>query len=368
MGCWANGFILCRLRLFPCLNNPGLRRIAAAARDARSGPLRSHRYRDDPIVAFALGRPSFDAAAREFMIGLLATVFAPPANDDRAFRASWNEPPDSVPLDEAPAPFVEALILDGERKVQADLRLPWRGRAREPSAECERQIRNGRLNFPKREAHIMNRLVQLRLFTFYPPSNLNRDDTGKPKTAIVGGATRLRVSSQSLKRAWRTSEIAEKILAGHLGERTQRIGSVVLDHLKGRVDDGKALEIAREVAPAFGKVKPEREVSSDFTEQLASVSPEERTAALAYADARASRANNAEGKKRLPRCCCAGLIQRQTSRCSAGCWPTALSVPRACEDEPLRRTHRRSAHERRRPYSPTRPGACGPANSVAILS
>ena len=30
-----------------------------------------------------------------------------------------------------------------------------------------------------------------------PPSNLNRDDTGSPKTAIYGGALRARVSSQA---------------------------------------------------------------------------------------------------------------------------------------------------------------------------
>lgn len=45
------------------------------------------------------------------------------------------------------------------------------------------------------------RFVQLHLLTSYPPSNLNRDDTGRPKTALVGDATRLRISSQSLKRA-----------------------------------------------------------------------------------------------------------------------------------------------------------------------
>ncbi len=36
-----------------------------------------------------------------------------------------------------------------------------------------------------------------------PPSNVNRDDTGTPKTAQYGGATRSRVSSQSWKRAMR---------------------------------------------------------------------------------------------------------------------------------------------------------------------
>lgn len=51
----------------------------------------------------------------------------------------------------------------------------------------------------------MSRFVQLHLLTNYAPSNLNRDDTGRPKTAVVGDANRLRISSQSLKRAWRTS-------------------------------------------------------------------------------------------------------------------------------------------------------------------
>ncbi|KAA8425643.1 type I-E CRISPR-associated protein Cas7/Cse4/CasC, partial [Acetobacter sp. DmW_125123] len=50
----------------------------------------------------------------------------------------------------------------------------------------------------------MHRFLQLHLLTFYPPSNVNRDDTGNPKTATVGGVTRLRISSQALKRAWRT--------------------------------------------------------------------------------------------------------------------------------------------------------------------
>ena len=43
----------------------------------------------------------------------------------------------------------------------------------------------------------MNRFLQLHLLTVYPPANLNRDDTGRPKTALFGGAPRLRVSSQS---------------------------------------------------------------------------------------------------------------------------------------------------------------------------
>ncbi|MGJ0507083.1 MAG: type I-E CRISPR-associated protein Cas7/Cse4/CasC [Methylocystis sp.] len=151
----------------------------------------------------------------------------------------------------------------------------------------------------------MNRFVQLHLLTFYPPSNLNRDDSSKPKTAIVGGATRLRISSQALKRAWRTSDIAEKILAGHLGKRTQRIGVLVLDHLRGKADEAKALEIAREIAAVFGKVKPDE--TAVLTEQLAFVSPEEQEAAIAYAEARVSGAQAAQEKKAL-----AGALLRKT--------------------------------------------------------
>ena len=52
----------------------------------------------------------------------------------------------------------------------------------------------------------MSTFIQLHLLTSYPPANLNRDDLGRPKTAFMGGAERLRVSSQSPKRHWRTAD------------------------------------------------------------------------------------------------------------------------------------------------------------------
>lgn len=69
----------------------------------------------------------------------------------------------------------------------------------------------------------MTTFIQLHLLTAYPAANLNRDDTGAPKTVVLGGATRLRVSSQSLKRAWRISALFEQALAGHIGIRSGRI-------------------------------------------------------------------------------------------------------------------------------------------------
>ena len=46
-------------------------------------------------------------------------------------------------------------------------------------------------------------IVDIHVIQTVPPSNLNRDDTGAPKTAIYGGQRRARVSSQAWKRATR---------------------------------------------------------------------------------------------------------------------------------------------------------------------
>lgn len=128
----------------------------------------------------------------------------------------------------------------------------------------------------------MTRFIQLHLLTSYPPANLNRDDTGRPKTAVFGNAQRLRVSSQSLKRAWRSSEAFEAALAGHLGTRTKRLGHEVHAALvAGGVKDKEAREWTRAIAGVFGKPKSDKKPvdNSDLEiEQLAHISPEERAA------------------------------------------------------------------------------------------
>ncbi len=128
----------------------------------------------------------------------------------------------------------------------------------------------------------MTTFIQLHLLTAYPPANLNRDDLGRPKTAIVGGTERLRVSSQSLKRAWRTSEHFESSLANFKGTRTKRLGEEVFKRLleKG-VAEKKAEKWASAIAGVFGKVKKESPLE---IEQLAHVSPEEWQAVLSLAD------------------------------------------------------------------------------------
>ncbi|ELY4101090.1 type I-E CRISPR-associated protein Cas7/Cse4/CasC [Cronobacter sakazakii] len=131
----------------------------------------------------------------------------------------------------------------------------------------------------------MTTFIQLHLLTAYPAANLNRDDTGAPKTVTIGGASRLRVSSQSLKRAWRTSELFEAALGGHIGTRTARIGREAAEiMLAGGIAQAKAVEWGGAIAACFGKVKSEKDkkklekdplINTD-TEQLANVSPTER--------------------------------------------------------------------------------------------
>ena len=131
----------------------------------------------------------------------------------------------------------------------------------------------------------MNHFLQLHLLSFFPPANLNRDDTGRPKTAMVGGATRLRISSQALKRAWRTSDAFRSALDGHMGTRTQRLGETILKHLTdGGAKEAEALRAVREILPVFGKPKPEKDAHPARTEQLAFIAPEEREAAVALAE------------------------------------------------------------------------------------
>lgn len=75
----------------------------------------------------------------------------------------------------------------------------------------------------------MSRFIQLHILTAYPPANLNRDDQGRPKTARMGGYERLRVSSQCLKRTWRTSQIFEDAI--DKGVRTKMVGVEAFEKL-----------------------------------------------------------------------------------------------------------------------------------------
>ena len=75
-------------------------------------------------------------------------------------------------------------------------------------------------------------LYEIHMIKNYPPTNLNRDDTGAPKTCVFGGTTRGRISSQCLKRSWRVSDFLKaEIGADKLGVRTRKLPELVADRL-----------------------------------------------------------------------------------------------------------------------------------------
>ena len=128
----------------------------------------------------------------------------------------------------------------------------------------------------------MSEFIQLHSLTSYPPSNLNRDDLGRPKTAVMGGSQRLRVSSQSLKRAWRESDTFKESLSGHIGIRTKEMGVYVYKALTtgcniedainnnaesnnkfSPISEAKAKKYAQDIAGVFGKVKAVKKSKDD---------------------------------------------------------------------------------------------------------
>ena len=127
----------------------------------------------------------------------------------------------------------------------------------------------------------MSEFIQLHILTSYPPANLNRDDLGRPKTAMMGGVDRLRVSSQSLKRAWRISDLFQSAMRGHVGTRTKRIGQGVYQQLVDTgVQEKKALEWAKEIAGQFGVLKKDKKepLNELAIEQLVHISQAEQQA------------------------------------------------------------------------------------------
>lgn len=120
----------------------------------------------------------------------------------------------------------------------------------------------------------MTKFIQLHILTSYPASNLNRDDTGRPKSLNYGGAERIRVSSQSLKRAFRTSDIFANALPDAIGKRSQafadnlvkKLTDAGLDNELATARVEKVIETAKLGKVQKGKAK---------TEQLVHLAPEE---------------------------------------------------------------------------------------------
>jgi len=122
-------------------------------------------------------------------------------------------------------------------------------------------------------------VIQISTITPVGPGCVVRDDAGRPKTALVNNVQRMRIPSQSLKRALRTSAAFAEALDGLLGTRTQRVGDLIIDRLSAEFGEERATEAVLDIVKVFGKPKTDK----PHTEQLAFIAPEELDAAEALA-------------------------------------------------------------------------------------
>lgn len=212
----------------------------------------------------------------------------------------------------------------------------------------------------------MAEFIQLHMLASYPPSNLNRDDLGRPKTAMMGGACRLRVSSQSLKRAWRTSEIFKEAFGDHLGIRTKEMGWNIYLALTGgkaltdvleesdaapvrtAVAEKNAVAWGQAIAAQFGKVKSVKESKEDnkekkkkeslCVEQMVHFSPDE-IAAIDELISRITRDGVAPGKDDLK------LLRKQNSAVDIAMFGRMLAArPEFNQDAAIQVAHAFTVH------------------------
>lgn len=112
-------------------------------------------------------------------------------------------------------------------------------------------------------------LIDIHILQTVPPSNLNRDDTGSPKTAIYGGVRRSRVSSQAWKRAAREA-FKSYLDESELGTRTKRVVDLLAEEIVDQAPEleERASELASSTFETIGikLEKPKKDESQEEKE------------------------------------------------------------------------------------------------------
>lgn len=119
-------------------------------------------------------------------------------------------------------------------------------------------------------------LYEIHMLKNYPPTNLNRDDTGAPKTCLFGGVNRGRISSQCLKRSWRTSELfRQEIGMENLGIRTRHLPKLVCDRLAEMgIEEDKCLALLPKLT-AFGNKDTQENKKGSYMPQVVFFAPQD---------------------------------------------------------------------------------------------
>lgn len=105
--------------------------------------------------------------------------------------------------------------------------------------------------------------INFHILISHSPSCLNRDDMNMQKSAIFGGKRRVRISSQSLKRAMRTSDYYDLNL-GEASIRSRNLGFLRDEFLKDKeFKDEFTEDIIQEALEKFVKTQATSEESGD---------------------------------------------------------------------------------------------------------
>lgn len=107
--------------------------------------------------------------------------------------------------------------------------------------------------------------VDFHVLQTVPPSCINRDDTGSPKTAIYGGVTRARVSSQAWKHAMRQAFIEESLLDEEdVGKRTKKVTELVEKEIAALAPEKDAAKLAKKTLDNAGIKNDEKGTKALF--------------------------------------------------------------------------------------------------------
>ena len=151
----------------------------------------------------------------------------------------------------------------------------------------------------------MSTYVDIHVIQNLPPSCVNRDDSGSPKSAVYGGVRRLRVSSQSWKRATRLY-FNDLLDASDVGVRTKRVAELLAARITEDAPDlaetapalvGEVFKAAR-IKLSAPRGKKDGPLESGYLLFL-STSQVARLAELAIASARGGEALDAKAVKKV---------------------------------------------------------------------
>lgn len=107
------------------------------------------------------------------------------------------------------------------------------------------------------------RKIEFHILQSFPVTCLNRDDVGAPKTAVVGGVTRARVSSQCWKRAVRVA--MHDISGVELGKRTKALSKLISDGcLKLGASEEQAKKCGMKIENIFVKGSDKKTEDADL--------------------------------------------------------------------------------------------------------